>query len=95
MKLKESTIKDFAKALDEKNLLSEYEIEDYCQKAIPNISVKDTLRDIFAPIVSIYEALSHIIIGILFLASLPILIIWNLFVAKKRDKAIIFLPYQA
>lgn len=84
MKLKESTIKDFAEVLDEPDGLSEYEIKHYYQNAMLNISVKDTLKDIFAPIVSIYQALYEIVISALFLVSLPILIICNFFIARKE-----------
>lgn len=84
LKFKQSTIKDFAKVLGKPDGLSEYEINNYYENAIVNISVKHTIKDIFAPIVSIHEALYEIAVSALFLVTLPILIIWNFFIARKE-----------
>ncbi|EAK0458091.1 hypothetical protein YZ50_04855 [Campylobacter upsaliensis] len=54
MKLKNSTIKDFAEALGETDELGEYRIEHY-HKAIPKVSVRNNLREIFLPIFELKE----------------------------------------
>ncbi len=60
MKLKESTIRDFAQALGDDTIddveIGEARIEHY-HKAIPKVSVRNNLKEIFLPILELKEAL--------------------------------------
>lgn len=90
MKLKESTIKDFAEALDETDELDKCRIEHY-HKAIPKVSVRNNLREIFLPIFELKEAVLealeifvNLIKCILYFTLFPIVVIKHCFYARKR-----------
>lgn len=74
MKLKNSTIKDFAEALGETDELGEYRIEHY-HKAIPKVSVKNNLRHIFSPLFDVKDCILKLLSCVCFLVCLPITLI--------------------
>ena len=74
MKLKESTIKDFAEALGETDELGEYRIEFY-HKAIPKVSVRNNLRHIFSPLFDVKDCVWKLLSCVCFLVCLPIALI--------------------
>ncbi|EOD6325417.1 hypothetical protein ACJZUN_000887 [Campylobacter upsaliensis] len=90
MKLKEATIKDFAEALGEIDELDEYRIEHY-HKAIPKVSVRNNLKEIFLPIFELKEAVLealeifvNVFRCILYFTLFPIVVIMHCFYARKR-----------
>ncbi|EAI7244216.1 hypothetical protein CK727_02355 [Campylobacter upsaliensis] len=90
MKLKNSTIKDFAQALGETDELGEYRIEFY-QKAIPKLSVRNNLREIFLPIFELKEAVLealeifvNVFKCVLYFTLFPIVVVMHCFYARKR-----------
>ncbi|WP_299327289.1 hypothetical protein [uncultured Helicobacter sp.] len=74
MKLKESTIRDFAEALGETDELGEYRIEHY-QKAILKVSVKNNLRHIFSPLFDVKDCVLKLLSCVCFLVCFPITLI--------------------
>lgn len=74
MKLKQSTIKDFAEALGEKDELGEYRIEHY-HKAIPKVSVRNNLKEIFSPLFDVKDCILKLLSCVCFLVCLPIVLI--------------------
>ena len=74
MKLKESTIKDFAEALGETDELGEYRIEHY-HRAIPKVSVRNNLRHIFSPLLEVKDCILKLLSCVSFLVCLPITLI--------------------
>ncbi len=90
MKLKDSTIKDFAEALGETDELGEDRIEHY-HKAIPKVSVRNNLKEIFLPIFELKEAVLealeifvNLIKCVLYFTLFPIVVIKRCFYARKR-----------
>ncbi|EOX9295599.1 hypothetical protein ACPX03_001908 [Campylobacter jejuni] len=90
MKLKEATIKDFAEALGEIDELDEYRIEHY-HKAIPKVSVRNNLKEIFLPIFELKEAVLealeifvNVFRCILYFTLFPIVVVMHCFYARKR-----------
>ncbi|WP_270971097.1 hypothetical protein [Campylobacter upsaliensis] len=90
MKLKNSTIKDFAEALGETDELDEYRIEHY-HKAIPKVSVRNNLKEIFLPIFELKEAVLealeifvNVFRCILYFTLFPIVVVMHCFYARKR-----------
>lgn len=74
MKLKQSTIKDFAEALGEIDELGENRIEFY-QKAIPKLSVRNNLKEIFSPLFDVKDCILKLLSCVCFLVCLPITLI--------------------
>lgn len=74
MKLKDSTIKDFAEALGERDELGENRIEHY-HKAIPKVSVRNNLRHIFSPLLEVKDCILKLLSCVCFLVCLPITLI--------------------
>lgn len=74
MRLKSSTIKDFAEALGEKDELGENRIEHY-HKAIPKVSVRNNLKEIFSPLLEVKDCILKLLSCICFLVCLPITLI--------------------
>lgn len=90
MKLKESTIKDFAVALGETDELSEHRIKFY-HRAIPKVSVKNNLREIFLPILELKEAVLeafnifvNVFKCVLYFTLFPLVVIMHCFYARNR-----------
>ncbi|EAI6697255.1 hypothetical protein DBV32_07620 [Campylobacter upsaliensis] len=90
MKLKNSTIKDFAEALGETDELGEYRIEHY-HKAIPKVSVRNNLKEIFLPIFELKEAVLealeifvNVFRCVLYFTLFPIVVIMHCFYARKH-----------
>lgn len=94
MKLKYSTIKDFAEALDDDSI-DEMEIgearQEHYQRYIPKIIVKNNLREIFLPIFELKEAVLealeifvNLIKCVLYFTLFPIVVIKHCFYARKR-----------
>lgn len=94
MKLKESTIKDFAEALGD-GTIDDAEIDEAMQehyhKAIPKVSVRNNLKEIFLPIFELKEAVLealeifvNLIKCILYFTLFPIVVIKHCFYARKR-----------
>ena len=94
MKLKNSTIKDFAETLDDDTIddveISEARREHY-QRAIPKVSVKNNLKEIFLPIFELKEAVLealeifvNVFRCILYFTLFPIVVIMHCFYARKR-----------
>lgn len=94
MKLKESTIKDFAEALGD-DTIDDAEIgeamQEHYHKAIPKVSVRNNLREIFLPIFELKEAVLealeifvNLIKCILYFTLFPIVVIKHCFYARKR-----------
>ena len=90
MKLKESAIKDFAEALGETDELGEDRIEHY-HKAIPKVSVRNNLKEIFLPIFELKEAVLealeifvNLIKCVLYFTLFPIVVVKHCFYARKR-----------
>lgn len=71
MKLKQSTIKDFAEALGEKDELGENRIEHY-HRAIPKVSVRNNLKEIFSPLFEVKDCILKLLSCVCFLVCLPI-----------------------
>ena len=93
MKLKNSTIKDFAEALGDDTIddaeIGEARREHY-HKAIPKVSVKNNLKEIFLPIFELKEAMLealeifvNLIKCVLYFALFPIIVIKRCFYARK------------
>ncbi|EAL7623948.1 hypothetical protein DU720_01995 [Campylobacter upsaliensis] len=74
MKLKNSTIKDFAQALGETDELDEYRIEHY-HKAIPKVSVRNNLKEIFSSLFDVKDCILKLLSCVCFLVCLPITLI--------------------
>ncbi|EAI8300361.1 hypothetical protein CT954_01370 [Campylobacter jejuni] len=94
MKLKNSTIKDFAEVLGDDTIddveINEAEREHY-QRYIPKISVKNNLKEIFLPIFELKEAVLealeifvNVFRCILYFTLFPIVVIMHCFYARKR-----------
>lgn len=90
MMIKNSTIKDFAEALGEIDELDEYRIEHY-HKAIPKVSVRNNLKEIFLPIFELKEAVLealeifvNVFRCVLYFTLFPIVVIMHCFYARKR-----------
>lgn len=75
MKLKDSTIKDFAKALG---------MTDNIEKEILTICPNNHLKLLFQPILIIPEVLKHLLISVLFFLLFPYLVIRSLYVERHR-----------
>lgn len=82
MKLKESTIKDFAKASGDGVEISE---------VIPKVSVKNNLKEIFLPILELKEAVLeaweifvNVFKCVLYFTLFPIVVIKHCFYARNR-----------
>ena len=99
MKLKESTIKDFAEALSN-DTIDDVEIDEarreFYQKAIPNISIKYNLSEIFM-LSTLKEALRaglqtfiRLIKFVLFFALFPLIVVQN-FAYKGKYIKILYL----
>lgn len=95
MKLADSTIKDFAEALGDDTEIGEYRREFY-QKAIPNVSIKYNLNEIFM-LSTLKEALQaglqtfiNLIKFVLFLALFPLIVVQN-FAYKGKYIKILYL----
>lgn len=99
MKLKESTIKDFAEALSN-DTIDDVEIDEarqeFYQKAIPNVSIKYNLSEIFM-LVTLKEALRaglqtfiNLIKFVLFFALFPLIVVQN-FAYKGKYIKILYL----
>ena len=75
MKLKESTIKDFAEALGDDSI---YEMEigearrEHYQMVIPKVSVRNNLRHIFSPLFDMKDCVLKLLSCVCFLVCLPI-----------------------
>ena len=99
MKLKESTIKDFAEAFGDYNIddVERYEArQEFYQKAIPNISIKYNLSEIFM-LSTLKEALRaglqtfiRLIKFVLFFALFPLIVVQN-FAYKGKYIKILYL----
>lgn len=78
MKLKESTIRHFAKALGDDTIddveIGEARIEHY-HKAIPKVSVRNNLRHIFSPLFDVKDCVLKLLSCVCFLVCLPITLI--------------------
>lgn len=74
MKLKQSTIKDFAEALGEIDELGENRIEHY-HRAIPKVSVRNNLKEIFSPLFDVKDCILKLLSCVCFLVCLPITLI--------------------
>lgn len=94
MKLKESTIRDFAKALGD-DTIDDVEIgearREHYHRAIPKVSVRNNLKEIFLPIFELKEAVLealeifvNLIKCILYFTLFPIIVIKRCFYARKR-----------
>lgn len=93
MKLKNSTIKDFAEALCDDTIddaeIGEARREHY-HKAIPKVSVRNNLKEIFLPIFELKEAVLealeifvNVFRCILFFTLFPIVVAMHCFYARK------------
>lgn len=71
MRLKSSTIKDFAEALGETDELGENRIEHY-HRAIPKVSVRNNLKEIFSPLFEVKDCILKLLSCVCFLVCLPI-----------------------
>ena len=78
MKLKESTIRDFAKALDDDSI-DEMEIgearQEHYQMVIPNLSVKYNLRHILPALFDVKDYIWKLFSCVCFFVCLPIALI--------------------
>lgn len=78
MKLKESTIKDFAEALGDDTIddteIGEARREHY-HRAIPKVSVRNNLRHIFSPLLDVKDCILKLLSCVCFLVCLPITLI--------------------
>lgn len=94
MKLKNSTIKDFAQALGD-DTIDDVEIgearREHYQRAIPKVSVRNNLREIFLPIFELKEAVLealeifvNVFRCILYFTLFPIVVVMHCFYARKR-----------
>lgn len=91
MKLKDSTIKDFAEALGEADELGESRIEHY-HKAIPKVSVRNNLRQIFSPLLDVKDCILKLLSCVCFLVCLPITLILSAleYDSRRRIKVLYF-----
>ena len=91
MKLKESTIRDFAKALDD-DTIDEMEIgearQEHYQMVIPNLSVKYNLKHIFPALFDVKDYIWKLFSCVCFLVCLPIALILSAleYDSKRRIK---------
>lgn len=94
MKLKDSTIKDFAEVVGD-DTIDDVEIgearREHYQRYIPKIIVKNNLREIFLPIFELKEAVLealeifvNLIKCVLYFTLFPIVVIKHCFYARKR-----------
>lgn len=78
MKLKDSTIKDFAEALGDDTIddaeIGEARREHY-HRAIPKVSVRNNLRHIFSPLLEVKDCILKLLSCVCFLVCLPITLI--------------------
>ena len=92
MKLKDSTIKDFAEALGETDELGEYRIQHY-HKAIPKVSVRNNLRHIFSPLLDVKDCILKLLSCVCFLVCLPITLILSALEYDSRRRIKILYLY--
>lgn len=89
MKLKESTIKDFAKALDD-DTIDDVEIgearREHYHRAIPKLSVKNNLKHIFPPLFDVKDCILKLLSCVFFLVCLPIALILSAFEYDSRRR---------
>lgn len=83
-------IRDFAQALGETDELSENRIEHY-HRAIPKVSVRNNLKEIFLPILELKEAVLealeiflNVFRCVLYFTLFPVVVIMHCFYARNR-----------
>ena len=96
MKLKESTIKDFAEALGDDTIYSveigEARREHY-HRAIPKVSVKNNLKHIFSPLLDVKDCILKLLSCLCFLVCLPIVLILSALEYDSRRRIKILYLY--
>lgn len=100
MKLKDSTIKDFAEALGD-DTIDDVEIgetmREHYHRVISKVSVRNNLKEIFLPIFELKEAVLealgifvNVFRCVLYFTLFPIVVIKHCFYARKRIRILYF-----